>query len=161
MFEQLVSLQQGGSVDEYIQEFERLTSQVKRLPDEQFAGYFIHGLKEGIRGRVRSMRALGLLTRSRLLNVARAVEYELQERWGSTPQSNGARNHFGSGSFHHFNSYYPSGPNAMGRNSNGEWGPAREGKETHDKGPSGARHEDRKGGAHRDRGCIISHTRSC
>lgn len=80
MFKQLASLQQLGSVEEYIQEFERLTSQVKCFPNEQFTGYFIHGLKEGIRGRMRSMRALGPLLRSRLLNVAHAVEYELQER---------------------------------------------------------------------------------
>lgn len=98
VFEQLVSLQQGGSVEEYIQDFERLISQVSRLPDDQYFGYFIHGLKEGIRGRVRSMRALGPLSCSRLLNVARAVEYELQEKRGSVTRSSGVRSHFRSGS---------------------------------------------------------------
>lgn len=48
IFEQLASLQQEGSIDEYIQEFERLISQVRHLPDDQYCGYFIHGLKEGI-----------------------------------------------------------------------------------------------------------------
>lgn len=31
-----------------MEDFERLTSQVPRLSDEQFLGYFNHGLKQGI-----------------------------------------------------------------------------------------------------------------
>lgn len=129
-------------MEEYIQEFKHLTSQVKRLRDEQFAGYLIHGLKEGIKGRVHSMRALGLLSRSRLLNVERAVEYKLQVQRGSTLWSSGAQNHFGSDSYHRSSSYYSFGPNAMGRISNSEWKPTRESKEMHDNRHNRPRHED-------------------
>lgn len=80
VFEQLSALRQEGSVDEYIQAFEKLVAQVARLPDEQYMGYFIHGLREGIRGRVHSMKALGPISRARLMNLARAVEIELQEK---------------------------------------------------------------------------------
>lgn len=99
-------------MDDYIQEFERLTSQVKRLPDDQYFGYFVHGLKEGIRGRVRSIRAMGPLSRSQLLNVARAVEYELQEKRGGVTRGSGGKAGFGSGSQYRSNSYYPSGRNS-------------------------------------------------
>lgn len=77
IFEQLTSLRQKGSVEEYIERFELLTAQVRKLPEEQFFGYFIHGLKENIRGRVRSMKALGPISRSRLMNLVRAIEMEL------------------------------------------------------------------------------------
>ena len=80
VFEQLSVLHQEGSVEEYIQEFERLVAQVPWLPDEQYLGHFIHGLREGIRGRVRSLKFLGPISRSRVLNVARVVEAELQEK---------------------------------------------------------------------------------
>lgn len=80
VFEQLSALHQEGSVEEYIQEFERLVAQVPWLPDKQYLGYFIHGLHEGIRGRVRSLKFLGPISRSRVLNVARVVEAELQEK---------------------------------------------------------------------------------
>ncbi|MCI77093.1 retrotransposon gag protein, partial [Trifolium medium] len=59
VYEQLAGLQQHGTMDEYIQEFEFLVAQVPKLPDNQFMGYFIHGLKDEIRGRVRSFMALG------------------------------------------------------------------------------------------------------
>jgi len=48
VFEQLASLQQEGNVEDFMEDFERHTSQGPRLSDEQFLGYFIHGLKEGI-----------------------------------------------------------------------------------------------------------------
>lgn len=64
---------------------------------EQYFGYFVHGLKEGIRGRVGSMRALGPLSRSRLMNLARAVEFELQEkRTSNMNRFGGGRSVFGS-----------------------------------------------------------------
>jgi len=50
-----------------------------------------------------------------------------------------------------------SGPNAMGRTSNSEWRSAREGKEMHDKGHSGPRHEDQKeGGTQGLRGSLFA-----
>lgn len=50
IFEQLSALRQEGSVEEYILEFQKLVSQVPRLPNEQYMGYFIHSLREGIWG---------------------------------------------------------------------------------------------------------------
>ena len=49
---QLKMLQQVGSVDECVEEFKMLASQVSRITDEQFMGLFIGGLKEEIRLKV-------------------------------------------------------------------------------------------------------------
>ncbi|MCI32608.1 retrotransposon gag protein, partial [Trifolium medium] len=46
VYEQLTELRQRGNVDEYINDFEYLMTQIPRLPDKQFLGYFLHGLKE-------------------------------------------------------------------------------------------------------------------
>ncbi|MCH82596.1 hypothetical protein A2U01_0003407, partial [Trifolium medium] len=45
---------------------------------------FIHGLKDEIRGRVRSFMALGSIQRSKLMHVARAVEKEVEGRGGGS-----------------------------------------------------------------------------
>ncbi|MCI38305.1 retrotransposon gag protein, partial [Trifolium medium] len=58
VYEQLKELKQEGSVEEYITEFEYLTAQIPRLPEKQFLGYFLHGLKTEIRGKVRSLAAM-------------------------------------------------------------------------------------------------------
>jgi hypothetical protein len=79
VFEQLSALQQEGTIEEYIEDFERLVAQLPRLPNDQYLGYFVHGLKEKIRGKVRSMIAMGPMSRAKLMNVARAVEQELEE----------------------------------------------------------------------------------
>lgn len=71
-------------MEDYIQEFECLTAQIPRLPDKQYIGYFLHGLKDGIRGRVRSFVAMGPITRSKLLHVTRAVEREIRGGSGWT-----------------------------------------------------------------------------
>ncbi|MCI42007.1 hypothetical protein A2U01_0063242, partial [Trifolium medium] len=39
-------------------------------------GYFLHGLKSEIRGKVRSLAAMGEMNRTKLLHVTRAVEKE-------------------------------------------------------------------------------------
>lgn len=83
VFEQLASLQQEGGVVEYMEEFERLVAQVPRIPDAQYMGYFPHGSREGIRDRVRSLKTMGLLSRTRLMylaHVVEAVEGEVQEK---------------------------------------------------------------------------------
>lgn len=80
VFEQLSALRQEGAVEDYIQSFEGLVAQVPKMPDEQYMGYFIHGLKEGIKGRVRTLKAIGPISRPRLMNLARAMEMELQEK---------------------------------------------------------------------------------
>jgi len=50
------------------------------LFDEQFIRYFIHGLKEEIRGCVRSLITFGPILRHRLMNLAKAVENEAEGR---------------------------------------------------------------------------------
>ncbi|GAU28429.1 hypothetical protein TSUD_54810 [Trifolium subterraneum] len=83
VYEQLTDLKHDGTIEEYITEFEYLTAQIPKLPDKQFIGYFLHGLKYEIRGRVRSFAAMGDLSRSRLLQVTRAVEKEVKGGNGS------------------------------------------------------------------------------
>ncbi|XP_057452951.1 uncharacterized protein LOC130744819 [Lotus japonicus] len=83
VYEQLTELRQRGTVEEYITEFEYLTAQIPKLPDKQFQGYFLHGLKEEIRGKVRSLAAMGGVNRSKLLVLTRAVEKEVKGENGS------------------------------------------------------------------------------
>lgn len=45
LFEELKDLKQTGDVEDYISEFEYVSSQVNRLPEEQYLGYFLGGLK--------------------------------------------------------------------------------------------------------------------
>lgn len=47
-FEELSTLRQKGSVEEFVEAFELLSSQVGRLPEEQYLGYFMSGLKPQI-----------------------------------------------------------------------------------------------------------------
>lgn len=63
VYEQLTGLKQKGTVEEYITEVEYLTAQIPKLPDKQFLGYFLQGLKAEIRGRVRSFVAMGEMSR--------------------------------------------------------------------------------------------------
>lgn len=79
VFEQLSALRQEGSVDEYIEDFERLILQIPHLPTDQYVGYFVHGLKDNIRGKVRSLIAFGPVSRPNLMNVATAIERESEE----------------------------------------------------------------------------------
>lgn len=74
-FEELKDLQQVGDVEEYISEFEYISSQVMRLPEDQYLGYFLGGLKPEIRLKVRTLNP-----RSRLqaMKIARDVETELR-----------------------------------------------------------------------------------
>ncbi|MCI20074.1 retrotransposon gag protein, partial [Trifolium medium] len=83
VYEQLTELRQTDTVDDYIVEFEYLTAQIPKLPDKQFLGYFLHGLKKEIRGRVRSLAVMGELSRGKLLQVTRAVEREVKGEDGS------------------------------------------------------------------------------
>ena len=106
IYEQLTELRQKGSVDDYITEFEYLTAQIPRLPEKQFQGYFLHGLKEEIKGKVRSMSVMGNLSRAKLLQVARAVERETTRDGSSSSRSN----KLGYGS----NRFGSSGPNKGG-----------------------------------------------
>ncbi|MCH79346.1 RNA-directed DNA polymerase (Reverse transcriptase), partial [Trifolium medium] len=82
VYEQLTELRQKGTVDEYITDFEYLTAQIPKLHEKQFLGYFLHGLKEEIRGKVRSLTVVGDLSRSKVLQVARTVERETKRDYG-------------------------------------------------------------------------------
>ncbi|KAK2383962.1 hypothetical protein QL285_071364 [Trifolium repens] len=48
-FEELSPLNQTGTVEEFIKAFELLSSQVGRVPEKQYLGYFMSGLKPPIR----------------------------------------------------------------------------------------------------------------
>lgn len=85
-------------MEEYIKEFERLVAQVDRLLEAQFVGYFIHGLRDGIRGKVRSLKVLGPVSRAKLMNLARVVEVKVHEKrigWNGSrdygPKGSGVR----------------------------------------------------------------------
>jgi hypothetical protein len=48
VYEQLTDLKQSGTMEEYITEFEYLTAKIPKLPEKEFLGYFLHGLKTEI-----------------------------------------------------------------------------------------------------------------
>lgn len=141
VFEQLLSLHQWGSVDEYILEFERLIAQIPKLPDDQNFGYFIHGLKDDIRGRVRSMRAMGPLPRSRLMTLTKTIESELQGRSRNLTGSKGMgpRFGYGSGSSNRNTQKVVNGPNNMGREQGRDWVMVR-----HNKDEKGGKYTEQK-----------------
>lgn len=98
-FEELKDLQQTGDVEEYILEFEYVSSQVGRLREEQYLGYFMGGLKSEIRLRVRTFNPR---TCVEAMKIARDVEIELRgslvRRSGGTRQWKGGReSHYGPG----------------------------------------------------------------
>ncbi|CAI8599296.1 unnamed protein product [Vicia faba] len=103
----LTELKQEGTVEEYITEFEYLTSQIAKLPEKQFRGYFLHGLKEEIRGKARSLVAMGEMSRTKLLQVTRVVEREVK----------------GGNNFHRGSrfSYNPSHNGSIGRKATSDW----------------------------------------
>lgn len=59
-------------------------------------GYFLHGLKEEMRGKVRNLAAMGEINRTKILQVTRAVEKETKGGSG-LGYNRGPRS--GSGSF--------------------------------------------------------------
>ncbi|XP_058771346.1 uncharacterized protein LOC131644773 [Vicia villosa] len=75
-FEELSTLRQTGSVEEFIEAFELLSSQVGRLPEQQYLGYFMSGLKAQIRRRVRTLNPQN---RMQMMRMAKDVEDELKE----------------------------------------------------------------------------------
>lgn len=75
-------------MDDYIAEFENLTAQIPRLP-----GYFLHGSKEEIRGKVRSLAVMGDLNRSKMLHMAKVVERETKGDSGMSYQRQAKSGH--------------------------------------------------------------------
>jgi hypothetical protein len=75
-FEELSTLKQNGSVEEFTEAFELLSSQEGRLPEEQYLGYYMSGLKPAIRRRVRTLNPQ---SRMQMMRIAKNVEEELRE----------------------------------------------------------------------------------
>lgn len=75
-FEELSTLKHRGSVEEFVEAFELLSSQVGRLPEEQYLGYFMSGLKPQICRRVRTFNPLN---RMQMMRIAKDVEEKLRE----------------------------------------------------------------------------------
>ncbi|XP_045803285.1 uncharacterized protein LOC123896906 [Trifolium pratense] len=78
-FEELSTLRQKGTVEEFVESFELLSSQVGRLPEEQYLGYFMSGLKPQIRRRVRTLNPRN---RMEMMRIAKDVEDEVNEEDG-------------------------------------------------------------------------------
>ncbi|GER55135.1 peptidase aspartic, partial [Striga asiatica] len=72
--ERLAALHQTGSLDDYANEFRARAAQVPGLDSQLQLGFFLHGLKEEIRVRLRPYDVLDLRT---AMKVARSVEREL------------------------------------------------------------------------------------
>ncbi|PNX88494.1 retrotransposon-related protein, partial [Trifolium pratense] len=152
VYEKLTDIRQKGTVEEYIQEFERLTAQIPRIPDKQFLGYFLHGLKDEIRGKVRSFIAMGPITRSKLFHVTIAVERETSGGSGWTRRNIGLnRNHTGRSN----NTDWVFVKNGQGSGSSVGNGPnvnnGPKGSTIHARESKGGGGDRRKGGVH-DRG---------
>ncbi|KAF2287440.1 hypothetical protein GH714_040459 [Hevea brasiliensis] len=94
-YERLATVYQEKSVDEYIDVFVALASQVEGLTDQQYLGFFLSGLREEIRVRIHSQDSVNIFS---IINLAREIELEIQfltsklslkhggdsnQRWGS------------------------------------------------------------------------------
>lgn len=75
LFELLASLtQEQRAVEEYVEHFELLMTQVDGIPKEQMLGYFLSGLKDEIRWRVRTF---GPTTIIRAIELACLIEEDM------------------------------------------------------------------------------------
>ena len=72
---------------EKLKRLKTLTAQESRLPNDQFFGYFVHGLKDGIRGRVRSLHTLGPLFQSRMMKSGNSSGVRAWMEWTSRPSA--------------------------------------------------------------------------
>ncbi|GAU43451.1 hypothetical protein TSUD_140880 [Trifolium subterraneum] len=88
-FEELSTLRQTRSVEEFVEAFELLSSQVGRLSEEQYLSYFMSGLKPHIR---KIVRMLNLVTRMQMMRIAKDVEDELDEEDDDGDRSQGLKN---------------------------------------------------------------------
>lgn len=93
-FERLADITQSGTVDEYINLFVQLSSQVPRLSDAHYLGYFMKGLKDQIQGFLRMFRPIEL---EAAMDLARDVEANVaiqgggrtnQGLWGLSARNN-------------------------------------------------------------------------
>lgn len=87
-FERLADIKQSGSVDDYVNLFFQLASQVLGLSDEHYLGYFMKGLKDSIRSSLCLLRPGDLET---AMELSRDIEDNLEVQAGGCPYR-----HFGS-----------------------------------------------------------------
>lgn len=73
-YEELKMIHQTGSVTEYIEHFELVSSQISKLTESQYIGMFMGGMRSEIRQRVHTLRPTSRWT---VMQVARDVEMEL------------------------------------------------------------------------------------
>lgn len=73
-FEALKVLHQVRTVEDYIETFEFVSSQIPKLTELQYVGYFMGGLKPDIRLKVHTLRPS---TRWQVMQVSRDVEAEM------------------------------------------------------------------------------------
>ncbi|KAM0045658.1 putative retrotransposon gag domain-containing protein [Helianthus debilis subsp. tardiflorus] len=74
-YEQLATIQQSDSIYDFIDDFEYLLSLVPRLPESQVIGYFLAGLKDDVKPRVRLHRPTSLIE---AMSLAKDVELILR-----------------------------------------------------------------------------------
>ena len=72
--EQLAALQQTGSINDYINDFELIASMIPRETKELYVGYFMNGLHKEMKNRVRLM---GSITHLDVFTTTRNVEVAL------------------------------------------------------------------------------------
>lgn len=74
LIEELKEMKQKGTIEEYIEDFELYSSQCGRLLEQQFLGYFIVGLRNDIRKKIRTLKQNN---RYQAMQMARDIEGEL------------------------------------------------------------------------------------
>ncbi|KAJ1388293.1 Retrotransposon gag domain [Sesbania bispinosa] len=89
-YEELASLRQQGSVQEYIEEFEILAALVPHQPEQQYVGYFLNGLKVDIHSWV---RIHNLDSRLKAMQLAHNIELALHKEGERTLRSSMGRAH--------------------------------------------------------------------
>ena len=103
---QLKMVQQTASVDEFVEEFEMLASQIPGITDEQYMGLFLGGLKEEIRLEVQT---LDLSTCYNAVSMAWNVERKLVKAGVLKPPIIGRKQSFFSGNSWQSNSVTKGG----------------------------------------------------
>ena len=74
LFMQLKMLRQEGSVDEFVEEFEMVASQISSMMDDQYLGLFVGGLREEV---MMEVQILEPTTQYKAISMARNVERKL------------------------------------------------------------------------------------
>ncbi|CAH9148410.1 unnamed protein product [Cuscuta epithymum] len=101
-FERLADVKQTGSMDDYVNLFVQLASQVPGLSDAHYLGYFMKGLRDTIRSSLRTLRPIDL---EAAMELARDIEEDLavqsggRSEWGYDNQQCRSSNYTKVGGF--------------------------------------------------------------